>query len=127
MFVQRDLRQDDTNAQQIIQDQIKDLDRKEKRLRAAYMDGIDTLEDYRDARRTLDARREELKKRLEELTCPEESEDVRLRLVQNTQDVLKVLKNPDIDVLKKQDAIRNICQKILWNKETSTLTFYFYT
>ena len=127
VFVQRDLRQDDTNAQQIIQDQIKDLGRKEKRLRAAYMDGIDTLEDYRDARRTLDARREELKKRLEELTCPEESEDVRLRLVQNTRDVLKVLKNPDIDVLKKQDAIRNICQKILWNKETSTLTFYFYT
>lgn len=127
VFVHRDLPRDDSSAQQMIQDQIKDLDRKERRLRAAYMDGIDTLDDYREARRTLDARREELKKRLEELTCPEESEDVRLRLIQNTQDVLKVLRNPDMDVLKKQDAIRNICQKILWDKETSTLTFYFYT
>lgn len=127
VFVHRDLPRDDSSAQQMIQDQIKDLDRKERRLRAAYMDGIDTLDDYREARRTLDARREELKKRLEELTCPETSEDVRLRLIQNTQDVLKVLRNPDMDVLKKQDAIRNICQKILWDKEASTLTFYFYT
>lgn len=124
-FVQREKTEDTVDAGQVIRDQIADLDRKERRLRAAYMDGIDTLAEYRDSKRVLQTRREELEERLREIENPEVRR-TSAQFVSSIQDVVQVLKDPDMDVLKKQDSLRNVCQKITWTKETGTLTFYFY-
>lgn len=51
----------------IYENELKQLENKYRRLRDAYLNGIDSLEDYKESRGGLDRRREELQQLLEKL------------------------------------------------------------
>lgn len=111
----------------ILKEQLADIDKKERRIRKAYMDGIDTLEEYRESRQLLAKQREELSRQIISIEQPaaEITEEDKEKLAQNIRDVLEVLRSDSYDIPKKASAIRNICEKIVYDKASEKLSFYF--
>ena len=111
----------------ILKEQLLDLQKKEKRVRKAYLDGIDTLDEYRESRQAITRQKEELTIKLEAIHSPSSTitEQDRLQMADNIQDVLLILRSKDADMIKKADAIRSICEKITYDKSKNQLWFHF--
>lgn len=111
----------------VLEDQLADLQKKEKRIRKAYMDGIDTLEEYRESRQAITRQKEEIAAKLEAIRTPSSAitEQDKLQMTQNIRDVVEILQSKDTDLIKKADAIRGICEKITYNKANNQIQFYF--
>lgn len=120
----------DTPAQSdevyLLRDAIERIEIKEKRIKAAYQDGIDSLEEYRQNKLLLSQERERLQAQLDELETPvhtdtaaERDNDMLLR-VRGIVDILK----SDADKETKSLAIRSICDKIIYDKKAKTLDIY---
>lgn len=111
----------------VLKEQISDLEKKEKRIRKAYMDGIDSLEEYRESRQLISRQREELTVKLQAIVNPSTTitEQDKLQMAHNIQNVLEILKSEEADMIRKADAIRSICEKITYNKEPAKIEFYF--
>ncbi len=116
-----------TDMVTVLKEQLSDLQKKEKRLRKAYLDGIDTLEEYRESRQAITRQKEEITDKLMAVDDPSSviTEQDKLRMIQNIQDVLRILNSEDADMIQKADAIRSICEKISYDKEMDRLQFYF--
>ena len=91
------------------------------------MDGIDTLEEYRESRQALTRQKEEITAKLEADDHPSSAitEQDKLRMVQNIRDVVRILQSEDADMVTKANAIRRICEKITFDKAEDQLRFYF--
>ena len=91
------------------------------------MDGIDTLEEYRESRQALTRQKEEITDKLEAIDNPSSTitEQDKLQMVQNIRDVIQVLRSEDADTITKANAIRRICEKITFDKAEDQLRFYF--
>ncbi|MCD8149119.1 MAG: recombinase family protein [Clostridiales bacterium] len=116
----------DTEA--ILRGQLDELEKKERRIRKAYMDGIDSLAEYKENRQLIDRQRAELSARLASFSGspPDELTQVdRLQMVSNIGHVLEILKDEEAEMLKKADAIRSIYEKVTYDKAAEKLTFYF--
>lgn len=111
----------------VLKEQLIDLQKKEKRIRKAYMDGIDTLEEYRESRQAINRQKEEIAARLESIEDPSSAitEQDKIRMAGNIQDVLHILRSEDADMIAKANAIRRICEKITFDKSEDQLQFYF--
>ena len=111
----------------VLKEQLIDLQKKEKRIRKAYMDGIDTLEEYRESRQAINRQKEELTARLEAADNPSSAitEQDKIQMAGNIQDVLHILRSEDADMVAKANAIRRICEKITFDKKEDQLQFYF--
>lgn len=111
----------------LLREQLADLEKKERRIRKAYMDGIDTLEEYKESRQIITRQKEELTNKLKAIENPVDciTRQDELQMAQNIHDVLKILKSDQVDLLTKSDAIRSICEKITYNKAEDKLSFYF--
>lgn len=111
----------------VLKDQLADLDKKEKRIRKAYMDGIDSLEEYKESRQLISRQREEITAKLVAIDNPSSviTEQDKLQMASNIQNVLEILQSEEADMIKKADAIRSICEKITFNKESTNIDFYF--
>lgn len=118
---------DDKDAEKAIYtEELKGIDAKEKRIREAYMSGVDTLEEYKRNKAMLGIRREEIRKRLEELEGNSVSpEAYRQQFLQTVGSVLDVLES-DADYCTKGEALRGIVQKIVFFKESQTLEFHYF-
>ena len=91
------------------------------------MDGIDTLEEYKESRALISKQREDLTARLAAIDNPSTAvtDADRRQLVQRIHDVWELLQDDNVDMLKKSDAIKRICEKITYDKEQDKLAFYF--
>lgn len=101
---------------------------KESRIRDAYENGIDTLEEYRDNRGRIKKEREELNAQLRELKDgpARNAEDDRKALQSRIQNTLDLLKNPEVGYEVKGNALRGIVKKIVYDKEHGKLKCYYY-
>lgn len=118
---------DDKDAERnIYEEELRGIDAKEKRIREAYMAGVDTLEEYKANRAMLDRRRTELGERLSELQknipTPEAYKKQFLGTVTTVLDILE----SDADYCTKGEALRGIVQKIVFFKESQTLEFHYF-
>lgn len=119
--------EDDTDAERAIYEtELQGLDAREKRVREAYMAGVDSLEDYRVNKGILDNRRRELTELLAGLQ--RETADpaaYKQQFLVSVQSVIDILES-DADYCTKGEALRGIVQKIVFFKETQTLEFHYY-
>ncbi len=115
------------NTLSLIEEQLSRLAQKESRIRTAYENGIDTLEEYRESRTRIQAERTRLEKQLassqESLSSPEEEEALLRRKIQN---VYELLSNPDVETSLKSAAIRSVCEKIIYHKKTEEFQIFLY-
>ncbi len=109
-----------------IQKKLDKIRSKEQRIKAAYIDGIDTLEEYKSNKSALQVEKEKLESLLkEESTTPIRSEYTDNLMIQKLGDVISILESDASDV-EKGNAIRSICEKIVYDRKNDTLKFYMY-
>lgn len=104
------------------------LETKEQRVREAYENGIDTLEEYKANRERLKEEREKLELELAELNEKEAADagpgkEVLLERIQNVYDLLE---SPDVPVEVKGNAIRRVLKQIVYDSTTKEAHFYYY-
>ncbi|MDE5588225.1 MAG: recombinase family protein [Acetatifactor sp.] len=103
------------------------LEQKELRVREAYIDGIDTKEEYRENKRMLAEEREKLERLIASEKKKTFSSDVPSaeELISHIQDVLAILNDPASDVFEKHRALEAILDHMEYSRDTDTFRFYY--
>ena len=111
----------------LIQDALARLDVKERRIRDAYENEIDTLEEYRQNKARLQQERDELNRQAAALAAassPEKPDDsVMLSAIQKAYSILS---DPTVDYEKKGVAARSVIKSIVYNRAESTFKFTYF-
>lgn len=104
---------------------LKDLKKKEDRIKEAYINGIDTLEEYKENKSIIQSEREKILSLIENTshntlknTSNEEYKD-RLTTLH------EVLKNPNLSVVEKSETLKQFIEKVSYDKASRHMAFYF--
>lgn len=99
-----------------------------KKIKEAYLSGVDTLEEYQQSKaeiqETIDRLENEQKASQEKADCNKVSKKEFSRRVIN---VLDFIKSPDVSEQAKNEALRTIISKIIYVKPENRLDIIFYT
>ena len=135
-IIHRDLVQDDftflelapkqeDNLKKILEDQLEKLSAKEARIKQAYRDGIDTLEEYKDNKEILRKEREQLEARLS-ACVPKPALDNRERIREKLQTVYDIICSDDFSIEEKNLALKSVVLRIVYNKPEDSLEICYY-
>ena len=118
---------DDTvDLKTILEDQIKKIDVKLQRIKEAYMNGIDTMEEYKENKQAVQEEKENLENQLSEIkeeknNSENDDRDMLLR-VKNVYDILS---SDSVDVMTKNEVLRSVVEKIVYEKDKDLLKVYY--
>ncbi|MCI7130378.1 MAG: recombinase family protein [Lachnospiraceae bacterium] len=107
--------------------QLQKIDAKEKRIKAAYQNGIDTLEEYKANKDALNNERRIIDDSIRELTPSDDVQDKELldqKMRQNISDLLCVIKDDSIDYVRKGNMMRNVVDHIVFNRKETSLDVF---
>ena len=107
-----------------LQQELEHIAVKEQRVRAAYENEIDTLEEYRENRRRLSIQREELSNEIYRLESQQNNiEPSPQDVLKEIQTVYDIIQNSDITYETKGMFIRTVLDQIIYDKESGCLYF----
>lgn len=101
------------------------LDEKEKRIKQAYRDGIDTIDEYRENKAIISAEREKLTAIINEHDSEDTAADTEQMLME-IRNAYEVIKNEELDKLTRANAIRSVVSKVVFDNEKDTLEIFFH-
>ena len=110
----------------ILKDSLAKLELREKRIKTAYQDGIDTLEEYKENKQLLQKEKERLQLQLAEIeskNAKNDSIDHSKEMILRVRNIVDILRS-DASKEVKSDAIRSICDKIIYDKKAKNLDIY---
>ncbi|MFA9464090.1 MAG: recombinase family protein [Velocimicrobium sp.] len=107
-----------------ISKQISEIDKKLKRIRSAFINGIDTLDEYKSSKEKLESEKNDLLKYLQTSNSP--TNEDKEKMISNIENVISIITDEESDMFRKSQAIRSICEKIVYNKEADEIDFFFY-
>lgn len=112
----------------IIKDRLNSLTSKEERIKASYREGIDTLEEYKSNKVILQKERENLEEQLKELEeqKPEPDRDPTGNMLLKVRNVYDILISDSYTYVQKNEALKQIVDKIIYDKESDSLKIYFF-
>ncbi len=105
------------------------LSMKELRIRDAYENGIDTIEEYKANKERLKAEYDQLTKELEALTQePNAASEAaqKAEIMQNIHSAYDLICNPEVDCEIKGAALRRIVKRIIYHRKENRFEFYYY-
>lgn len=119
---------DTFNELELLKEQLKRITMKGNRIRDAYENGIDSLEEYKLNKIRIQKDKIEIQNKISKLTTPSTSKktDLKEQLIQNIKSAIRVLEDPKMDYEKKGIAIRSIVNKIIYDKRSEHIDFFFY-
>ncbi len=113
----------------LIEERLSGLKGKEDRIRASYREGIDTLEEYRENRALIQKEREALELQLKELqtpNAPSGQHDPAADMLRKIKSVFEILLSDSYTYVQKNEALKQIIDKIVYDKSTETLKIYYF-
>lgn len=111
------------NQQDILDVQLKRLATRETRIKEAYLNGIDSLAEYKANKEEIQKEREFL---LQQSQDHNKTENESNELPNKIRGVYDILVSDQCSKDEKQAAIRSIVKKIVFDKENKTLDFHYY-
>ncbi len=114
------------NSQQIeqLQREIDRLTMREARIRYAYENGIDTLEEYKANKERLVSDRLELTAALNQLLQEAQAEvPDQAEVLKEIRSIADVLKNPAVGYEEKGNLIRSVVEQIIYDRESGKMSF----
>ena len=102
------------------------ISNREKRIRLAYENEVDTLEEYKRNKERLQKDREDILMQLENLDKNNEDTKTKSDVLKNVQTVYDVIKNDAIDYGTKGIFMRSLVEDIVYDKKNSKLIFHLY-
>lgn len=100
---------------------------KEARAKEAYMDGIDTKEEYREIRSRLRQERQDLEETIAKLeqSEPEEASDDS-KMLENITNVLDIVHSPNFTMQEKNIALKSVVDQITYYKDRNHIDVDYY-
>lgn len=103
------------------------LEEKEKRIKTAYLNGIDSLEDYKRNKEALQLERNSIKEVLQKANNPDEENSTDEKQTEkHVISIKEILLNADADTISKNKALKEILDKMVYNKQEDNLEIYFH-
>lgn len=112
----------------IIKEQLKKLNAKEERVKTSYREGIDTLNEYKNNKMILQKERETLQEQLRDLDTQtqETAHNPEKDTLYEVRSVYDILISNSYSYAQKNEALRQIIDKIIYNKEENSLKIYYF-
>ena len=111
----------------ILLDQLKRIDEKLDRIKEAYRNGVDSLEEYKENKVLVQNEKQLLEKQLAELPAQDsDSEQAESALLDRVKNVYEIVNSESVDDVTKNEILKSIIEKIVYNKEQDTLEVYYY-
>lgn len=100
------------------------LDEREKRAKDAYLNEIDTLEEYKEVKMQIQNERNRVQSELNALSSDASPSNDNQLMIENVRAALSVLTDPEADYVKKGLAIRGIVDKIVFDRKNTSFDFH---
>lgn len=107
--------------QQIIYTQLEKLKEKESRIKKAYINGIDTIEEYKNNKQDLLEQKEFLESKLKELTVTKNIKPKDEIIKENLKTFYEILSDKNIDMNRKYEISHLLIEKIEFSKTAQRL------
>ena len=120
--VEKKVKIGNTNERNIILNQLELLEKKEKRIKDAYVNGIDNLEEYQYNKKELLKEREILQQKLNNTDEPTEKKDPTI-IQENLKQVYDILTDESIEMKKKFDIAHELIDRVIYEDGNLTLIF----
>jgi Trp operon repressor len=114
-----------THEHELINKQLEAFTGKLERIKTAYQDGIDTLEEYKENKNFVDSERERLYTRLTELKETLLNADEQQTMEKRLKDVHDLLTDDTIDFEIKYQTVNFLISKITYDKKAKTLKLQY--
>ena len=116
--------EDTRNEKELIENQLSKLNYRELRIKEAYQDGIDTLEEYKANKLSLKKEKSDLEEKLKSLNTElvgQGDENINKRI----KSVYDLLINPDVDIINKYNASHLLIEEIKFSRKDKILTIVY--
>ena len=128
-YERRPFPDDAGETESLIKSELIKLEQKEKRIKDAYINEIDTLEEYRDNKAAINLQRENLLKQLEntakEKTLTNEKQ-YETEIRHSLKSIIQMIETNPEKYVEIGNALREHVSQIVYNKEKDHMTFYLY-
>lgn len=99
-------------------------ERRLERAKEAYLAEIDTIEQYKKNKEEITARIENLKEKKNGTETTEIIDTA--SYAKKVAEVIEIIKSEDVDPQAKNDALRTVIEKVVYEKANNNLAIYFY-
>ena len=116
---------DSESQNDIIKANLKKLEQKEKRIKDAYINGIDSMEEYKANKERLEFERLELESRMTASKNVRKTKAIKNIMLNRMKAVYSTLIS-NADTQTKNRAIKTIVKKIVYDKKSENIKMYLY-
>ena len=120
----------DNNELDSLQRALKRLDAKERKIKEAYIEGIDTIEEYKENKQILSSERENISAAIDQILNAKKPSLTKKQqnalLIDKIKDVLVILEDESSDNIAKGNALRSVTSKIIYDRANMSFTFEFF-
>lgn len=111
----------------LLEEQLQQIALKEQRIKTAYREGIDTIEEYKHNREIIERERDEIQQKICELESVDmDTSDDKAIMLKKIQNVYEVVSSSDYTDQQKNEMLKTIVDKFVYDKEKDTLNAYYY-
>lgn len=110
-----------------LEKQLQKVENKEKRIKAAYLNEIDSLEEYKANKAALLKERAAIEKKIKLLTISNtdmSKEEMDKKMKQNISALLTVLQDDSADYVQKGNMMRNVVDHIVFDRANTSLDMF---
>lgn len=118
---------EEMNEKALLEEQLNRLASMEQRMKDAYRAGVDTLEEYKENKKFIENERSSILEKINSIT-PEVSDDTADKnlMLSKIKNVYEALQSDSYSDQQKNEMLRSIIEKIVYNRENDTLDVYYY-
>lgn len=114
----------ENNQYLILQHQLEQLSDKEIRIKEAYREGIDTMDEYKENKNIILREKSRLLKELEIMEKPK-IENKQKEIIENGKKIYEILTDKNISIKEKNEVAHILINKVEYNPNSNTLELYY--
>lgn len=111
----------------IITEQLRKNVEKFDRIREAYRNGVDTLDEYKENKRMVQEEKETLEKQLADIKPAEPTIDTsKIAMLEKVRNVYEIIESDSVDSVTKNEILKSVIEKIIYDRSKDELKVYYY-
>lgn len=112
------------NEFKFLKNNLETIKKKEKRIKDAYINGIDTLKEYQINKTILEKEKKELEEKISNIE-QQKNKTKEKATIENKKRIYEILLDPNIEELEKYQIAHKLFNKIEFNKNNNELELYY--
>ena len=111
----------------ILNEQLKRNAEKFERIKEAYRNGVDTLEEYKANKQLVQQEKDRLEEQLKEAARDKsDPESAESNLLERVRNVYEIISSDAVDNAVKNEILKSVIEKIVYDRESDELKVYYY-